>query len=202
MAKRWIINYEGNKPYFEDEKGNKSETFQRAYNYINGWALVQLHNNFYAFRDINGNISESYQDAWGYNDGFACVQLDDGSLAYRDILGNVSTKKTRLGEEIYKYYNGEISAFDLSDEVFKDSKALSFVIKHTKEMAKEALEFVSTQGELDATKDYFGSLIDYTKDKAYDLYEEKEEEKEERKWMAEREEVEAQKQQAREELTF
>lgn len=68
----------------------RSELFEHACDYVNGYGLVQLPNRNYAFRDMEGNLSEEYWYAYKYSNGFALVEKNNGKYAFRDMNGNLS----------------------------------------------------------------------------------------------------------------
>lgn len=90
MNRNWKLkNEEGIGYWYENDNGEKSETFSQAWSYSDGFGLVKLNNGKYAYRDVDGNISEEYKYAFKYYNDFAPVELNNGMCGYRYIDGSI-----------------------------------------------------------------------------------------------------------------
>jgi len=132
-----------------------------------GWQSIIDHTTGSSYyKNMEGDIYGpfGYHGCTYFIDGypFAYVSLlnhiDGKDKGYMDLIGNVTTTETQLGKDLLKYYNNEISAYDLDDAYYEDEKLLSFVRRHERELYLQAVEHTPPSE--------YTRLLKETKDKA------------------------------------
>jgi len=157
-----------------------NEQYYYAEPYSCGYALVQKEKDGpYQYRDVYGNLSEELGYAESYKKGFAIVKRKSTytSIYYRDMFGDIDGFKSEMGELFYKYYNLEISVYELPDECFLHDKFLQAMVRQEENMYLYACEYAKSTKELKEVKDHAETVAEYIKTHAYEVKQKYEDDK-------------------------
>lgn len=178
MSKNWKLKYRKGKGYwYEDENGEKSEIFEHAYKYSDGFGLVVLGNGKRAYKDVNGKLSEEYKwaDSYSNANGFGRVQLKNGKWAYRDVDGNLFNRSEC--NTIKRFNKGDVDVYSLKDEFFANDKILASILKKLKRDAYRFIKLAQSKEQLEAAKEYYIDAMEYVLSTAHDIRKENEKQK-------------------------
>ena len=172
MSRNWKLkNEEGIGYWYENDNGEKSETFSQAWSYSDGFGLVKLNNGKYAYRDVDGNISEEYKYAFKYYNDFAPVELNNGMCGYRYIDGSIISCIEYKSLE--RFFSGEENVYHLRKDVFGNKQLLAWVIKRVKDDACRFIKLAKTKKQLKAVKEYYLETMEYILSTAHDIWKDK-----------------------------
>lgn len=149
---------------FRDLEGNLSQTFDKAYEYVNGFARVYLSENpvigqqaGWRIRDLDGNLSEPFEMIYDYSDGYCVVMNSDKLFMYRDKLGNLSEKF--IAASTYKEGFALVTPLNSKYKQFRDKDGKLSVKFQNAKPYKEGFAVIKKKSDIGFRyRDKFGNL--------------------------------------------